>query len=59
MAGDYIVHVHVKPAVLEQIGKDQYGCIPHSSTSHALINRIHQWTKATDGTSASVRVFGL
>ena len=28
IAEDYIVHVHVKPAVLEQIGKDQYGCIP-------------------------------
>ena len=59
IAEDYIVHVHVKPAVLEQIGKDQYGCIPHSSTSHALINMIHQWTKATNGTGASVRVFVL
>ena len=59
IAEDCTVHVHVKPAVLEQIGKDQYGCIPHSFTSHALINMIHQWTKATDGTGASVRVFVL
>ena len=28
--------------------------LPHSSTSHALINMVHQWTKATDGTGASV-----
>ena len=50
IAEDYIVHVHAKPAVLELIGKDQYGCIPHSFTSHALINMVRQWTKATDGT---------
>ena len=35
---------------------DQYGCIPQSSTTHALINLIHQWSKATDGTSSDVRV---
>ena len=38
IAEDYIVHAHVKPAVVEPIGKDQYGCIPHSSTFHALID---------------------
>ena len=59
IAEDYIVHVHVKPAVLEQIGKDQFECTQHSFTSHALINMIHQWTKATDSTGASVRVFVL
>ena len=41
IAEDYIVHAHVKLAVLELIGKIQYGCIPHSSTSHALINMVH------------------
>ena len=47
---------HVKPAVLKHIRPDQYGCIPQSSTAHALINLIHQWSKATDGTSSDVRV---
>ena len=47
---------HVKPAVLKHIRPDQYGCISQSSTTHALINLIHQWSKATDGTSSDVRV---
>ena len=56
---DYVVNTYVKPAVLDQIRKDQYGCIPQSSTTHALISMVHQWTKATDGMGASVRIFVL
>ena len=51
IAEEYVVVNHVKPAVLKHIRPDQYGCIPQSSTTHALINLIHQWSKATDGTS--------
>jgi hypothetical protein len=39
-----------------QPAPDQYGCIPQSSTTHALINLIHHWSKVTDGTSSDVRV---
>ena len=56
IAEEYVVLNHVKPAVLKHIRPDQYGCIPQSSTTHALINLIHQWSKATDGTSSDVRV---
>ena len=56
IAAEYLVVNHVKPAVLKHIRPDQYGCIPQSSTTHALINLIHQWSKATDGTSSDVRV---
>ena len=56
IAEEYVVVNHVKPAVLKHIRADQYGCIPQSSTTHALINLIHQWSKATDGTSSDVRV---
>ena len=56
IAEEYVVVNHVKPAVLKHIRPDQYGCIPQSSTTHALINLIHQWSKATDGTSSDVRV---
>ena len=56
IAEEYVVVNHVKPAVLKHIRPDQYDCIPQSSTTHALINLIHQWSKATDGTSSDVRV---
>ena len=56
IAEEYVVVNHVRPAVLKHIRPDQYGCIPQSSTTHALINLIHQWSKATDGTSSDVRV---
>jgi retron-type reverse transcriptase len=56
IAEEYVVVNHVKPAVIKHIRPDQYGCIPQSSTTHALINLILQWSKATDGTSSDVRV---
>ena len=56
IAEEYVVVNHVKSAVLKHIRPDQYGCIPQSSTTHALINLIHQWSKAADGTSSDVRV---
>ena len=56
IAEDYVVVNHVKPAVIKHIRPDQYGCIPQSSTTHALINLIHHWSKATDGTTSDVRV---
>ena len=52
----YVVHEHVKPAVL---GPDQFGCIPGSSTAHALINLMHNWAQATDRTGNTVRIFAL
>ena len=56
IAEGYVVQNHVKPAVLKHIRPDQYGCIPKSSTTHALVNLIHQWLKATDGTGSDVRI---
>ena len=40
VAEEFIVEDHVKPAVLEVIDKIQYGTIPHSSTTMALINYV-------------------
>ncbi len=56
IAEGYVVQNHVKPAVLKHIRPDQYGCIPKSSTTHALVNLTHQWLKATDGTGSDVRI---
>lgn len=46
----------MKPAVLKEISANQFGSIPKSSTTHALISMIHTWTKHTDGNGATVRV---
>ena len=46
----------LNPPFLSTSDQDQYGYIPQSSTTHPLINLIHQWSKATDGTSSDERV---
>lgn len=46
----------LRPAILKRIGENQFGSIPKSSTTHALINMIHSWIKHTDATGSTVRV---
>ena len=45
----------VKPAVLDVIHGNQYGMIPKSSTTMALISMLHAWSLGTDGNGATVR----
>lgn len=42
--------------MLKTIGDSQFGSIPKSSTTHALLSIVHSWTKHTDGTGSTVRV---
>lgn len=49
----------MKPAVLKRLRPDQFGCIPGSSTTHALIGMFHNWTRALDETGNCVRAFVL
>ena len=56
IAEDYIVHEFVIPAVLKKIDKRQYGTIPKSCTTHALVSMIHNWHVSSDGNSAVIRV---
>ena len=42
--------------MLKKIGYNQFGSIPGSSTTHALLSMVHSWAKQTDGTSATVGV---
>ena len=44
------------PAVLKKIDKRQYGTIPKSCTTHALVSMIHNWHVSSDGNSAVIRV---
>ena len=48
--------LYIAPAILQIIDPCQFGAIPKSSTAHALISMIHNWTQATDPTGAAVRV---
>ena len=46
---------YVKPAVLDVLDPSQYGAVPNSSTTQALIHMLHNWSKETDGNGATVR----
>ena len=56
LAEEFIVKDYVKPAALKIISSNQYGVIPQSSTTLALLSMIHNWIAATDGNCATVRV---
>jgi hypothetical protein len=53
------VENYVKPAVLKRIEPNQYGAIPNSSTTIALLSMLQSWKKATDGKGAAGRVLLL
>ena len=48
VAEDSVVTDHVKPAVLKVVD-------PNQSTTQALIDMVHCWSKETDGNGATVR----
>ena len=55
VAEEFIVVDYIKPAVLKAIDSNQYGVIPQSSTTIALISMIHRWSTASDGNGAVIR----
>ena len=56
VAEEFVVAEHLRPSILKKIGDNQFGAIPESSKTHALISMVHYWTKHTDGTGSTVRV---
>ena len=56
IAEDYFVHDFVMPALLKKIDKKQYGTIPKSYTTHALVSMIHNWHVSCDGSAAAIRL---
>ncbi len=59
IAEEFIVCDYVKPAVLNILDPCQYGVIPKSSTTYALIHMTHNWVTGTDGNGATVRTILL
>lgn len=55
VAEDIVVCDYVKPAAMKIIDPNQYGTVPKSSTTFALLSMIHEWTKGTDGNGSTVR----
>jgi hypothetical protein len=56
IAEDYVVNLFVKPAVLKKIDPNQYGTVPRSRTTQALISMLHFLNASTDGNGATTRV---
>ena len=55
VAEEFVVEDFDKPAVLNVIAGSQYGAIPKSSNSMALISMMHAWVLGTDRNGATVR----
>jgi hypothetical protein len=53
IAEDFIVE---EPAVLQRIDPNQFGTIPKSSPTYALLSMLHSWNDSTDGNGTTVRV---
>ena len=55
VAEDFVVTHHLKPAVMKVLDSNQYGAVPKSSTTIALLSIIHKWITETDGNGSTVR----
>ena len=56
LAEEFVVDRYVKPAVLAKVDTRQFGTVPGSNTTEALISMLHSWNGSTDGNGATVRV---
>ena len=56
VAEDFLVENHVKPVVLAKVDPRQFGTVPGSSTTEALVSMVHARNRAKDGNGAAVRV---
>ena len=56
LAEDFVVDRYVKPAVLAKVDARQFGTVPGSSITEALVSMTHAWYCTTDGNGVSVRV---
>ena len=59
VAEEFVVDGFVKPAAINILDDNQYGTIPNSSTTMALINMLYSWSLGTDGNGTIVRTLLL
>ena len=55
VAEGFVIDKELKPVLLSAIDPAQFGFIPGSCTTFALISMFHHWLRATDGTGSTVR----
>ena len=56
IAEAFIIEQEVKPTLLKVIDPQQFGFIPASCTTFALISMLHHWLEATDGNGSCVKI---
>ena len=56
IAEGLVIDHELKPKILQIIDPHQFGFIPKSCTTHAIISMLHSWLAATDGTGSTVKV---
>ena len=55
VAEGFVIEKDLKPVLLKCIDPNQYGFIPNSCATFALISMLHHWLEATDGSCSHVR----
>ena len=50
-----VIEKELKSTLLRSIDPCQFGFIPQSSTSVALISMFHRWLSSTEGTGSTIR----
>ena len=55
VAEGFVIDKELKSVPLSAIDPAQFGFIPGSCTTFALISMFHHWLHATDGTGSTVR----
>ena len=56
IAEGFVIDHELKPKILQKIDPHQFGFIPKSCITHAIISMLHSWLAATDGTGSTVKV---
>ena len=52
----YVIEKDLKPTLLKSMDPQQYGFLPRSCTTFALLSTVHHWLKSIDRTGSKVRV---
>ena len=55
-AEEFVAEQHLKPAILVKIDENQFGTIPNSSTTYALISMLPPWNRSTDANGSTNRI---
>lgn len=55
VAEGIVIEKELKPVIFSSIDPGQFGFIPGSTTTFALISMLHHWLGATDGNGSTVR----